>query len=315
MIGLYMNPPRFGNRHFTSLTAQEKAGADYVIFDLDNCLFDDEWRLPLIDWTQTDIDARYDRYHWAGVLDESPKAPLVRQWAQTHVPIFLTARPVKYREQTARRIMEVFGIVCYVLQMRNNGDNRPSRLLKQEMVVQLAEYGVPVYKIDHAYDDHPEVCEMYHERFKFNVTRMAIHEKCAMTPPESSRHQTLTVKIDASEAQAVVDEAMKELRSTGEFEPVVATLAAMSGTYRERNAVYKDNYKTAGAMLHAMYSGLNPPHRPADCPRHFEVDHLLWLIIVKLSRFAHSDSTHVDSMLDIGVYAAMIATILQEKSE
>lgn len=374
-----MRPPLFGTLPFSALTADQKATTPYVIFDIDNCLADDGWRIPLIDWTKQDIDERYDAYHRAGRLDASPHSLMVQQWAQTHIPIFLTARPLKYREDTVWWIEHVLGIFCYILITRNNNDNRPSVQLKGDMVVSLHEYGLShLGKIDHAYDDREDVCAMYVERFGFNVTRLAIHNICAMTPPslaapftigkfnaEQLGHvlwadgeegrpkeicdrngqvtlglckncgrgesqlfegicpalrlpptQRLEVTVDASMLQQAIADAKRELCETAmaRFEsPTAQLLYEMAGTFAERNAVYKDNYKTAGAVLAALYD--NGVDLKLTTVRDFEVAHLLWLIVVKLTRFVRSQQNHADSMVDIGVYSAMIAAILKEKSE
>ena len=86
-------------------------------------------------------------------------------------------------------------------------------------------------------------------------------------------------------------------------------LQGMADTYRERNKVYGDNFRNVGhvmAALHPRGAGLQTP---AD----HELFHLWSLLIVKLTRFANSDLTHIDSIHDAAVYAAMIEAILQER--
>ena len=82
-------------------------------------------------------------------------------------------------------------------------------------------------------------------------------------------------------------------------------MEGMAETFKERNALYDDNYKVAGDMLKAMFpEGMPPDH---------EVGHLFSLIVVKMSRFSNSGMTHKDSIWDIGVYAAMICDILKKR--
>lgn len=293
-----------------NLTADERRAASYVIFDLDNCLFDDGWRIPLIKWDATDIDERYEDYHRAMVGDRTGSLEAYRGCMSAGmVPIFLTARPLRFREQTVMLIDKLLGPIQYVLIMRNNNDHRRSVEVKSWMLDTLHDYDIELNQIKRAFDDRQDIIDMYISRGIKDSTRLWIHDICAMTPP--SPKTNVRLEIDASYATAIWDRELAKIKA--EEPPTVQTLLQMADTFRERNAVYKDNYKTVGHLLSALYGGTN--HRAATEPRHFEVDHLLWLIIVKLARFAHSDSTHVDSMLDIGVYAAMIATILKENQE
>ena len=84
-------------------------------------------------------------------------------------------------------------------------------------------------------------------------------------------------------------------------------LQQMADTYRERNAVYGSNYRMVGPMMRVLFpQGVPPELLHSD---HF---HLFELILVKLSRFAVSNLSHVDSIHDAAVYAAMIEAILNE---
>ena len=80
----------------------------------------------------------------------------------------------------------------------------------------------------------------------------------------------------------------------------------MASTYRERNAVYGDNYKMVGKLMAVLF----PNGVPAEV-LHSDQFHLFELKLVKLSRFAISNLTHVDSIHDDGVYSAMIESILE----
>lgn len=82
----------------------------------------------------------------------------------------------------------------------------------------------------------------------------------------------------------------------------------MAKTYRERNAVYGDNYKMVGKLMAVLF-----PHGVPKEVLHSDQFHLFELKLVKLSRFAISNLTHVDSIHDDGVYSAMIQSILEER--
>lgn len=84
-------------------------------------------------------------------------------------------------------------------------------------------------------------------------------------------------------------------------------LQLMSNTYRERNAVYGDNFRMVGPMMRILF----PKGVPAEVV-HSDQFHLFELILVKLSRFAISNLQHTDSIHDAAVYAAMIEAIIHE---
>lgn len=87
-------------------------------------------------------------------------------------------------------------------------------------------------------------------------------------------------------------------------------LDEMAKTFRERNAVYGDNYKMVGKMMAVLFPKGVPPE-----VLHSDQFHLFELKLVKLSRFAISNLQHLDSIHDDGVYSAMIESILIENGE
>jgi hypothetical protein len=85
-------------------------------------------------------------------------------------------------------------------------------------------------------------------------------------------------------------------------------LDQMADTFRQRNAVYGDNYRMVAKLVKVLF--------PNGVPSELVVTdqwHLFELKLVKLSRFAISGLTHIDSIHDDAVYAAMIESILHEK--
>lgn len=89
-------------------------------------------------------------------------------------------------------------------------------------------------------------------------------------------------------------------------------LAKMADTYRERNAVYGDNWRNVGNVMMSLF----PNGMRLETAEAFNKWHLFELIVVKLTRFANSGLKHADSIHDIAVYAAMIeAAIIEEKGE
>jgi len=84
-------------------------------------------------------------------------------------------------------------------------------------------------------------------------------------------------------------------------------LESMAATYRERNAVYGDNFRMVGKLMAVLF----PNGVPAEI-LHSDQFHLFELKLVKLSRFAISGLQHQDSIHDDGVYSAMIEQIILE---
>lgn len=85
-------------------------------------------------------------------------------------------------------------------------------------------------------------------------------------------------------------------------------LDQMADTFRQRNALYGDNYRMVAKLVKVLF--------PNGVPSELVVTdqwHLFELKLVKLSRFAISGLTHIDSIHDDAVYAAMIESILHEK--
>lgn len=83
--------------------------------------------------------------------------------------------------------------------------------------------------------------------------------------------------------------------------------------YAERNAVYGDNFRNAGAALSAFFPEGVVLKDTDEQTRY----HLFILIIVKLSRYAVNwyAGGHQDSIRDAAVYCAMLEQIDAEMAE
>jgi hypothetical protein len=87
-----------------------------------------------------------------------------------------------------------------------------------------------------------------------------------------------------------------------------AILEDAAATFRERNAVYGDNYLRFGHIFRSLFPGGIVPEvtRDADMDRM----QLLIQIVNKVTRYAESmsrgDAGHLDSVHDLIVYAAML---------
>lgn len=86
-------------------------------------------------------------------------------------------------------------------------------------------------------------------------------------------------------------------------------LRDMAATFDERNKVYGSNYLMVSKLVKVLFPDGVPPGL-------VETDHwhLFELKLVKLSRFAISNLSHMDSIHDDGVYSAMIESILHRDS-
>lgn len=84
-------------------------------------------------------------------------------------------------------------------------------------------------------------------------------------------------------------------------------LAEAAKTYEARNAIYKDNFRTVGPAMAALF--------PEGVVLKDEDEHTRWhifnLIMVKMSRYAMQwyEGGHQDTVRDIAVYAAMLEQI------
>jgi hypothetical protein len=88
-------------------------------------------------------------------------------------------------------------------------------------------------------------------------------------------------------------------------------LEDMAETFRERNKVYGDNYKTVGEVMVALFpKGVNL--KTVD---DYNVWHLFELMVVKITRFANNGLKHKDSIHDAAVYAAMVESLIKGNND
>ena len=78
-------------------------------------------------------------------------------------------------------------------------------------------------------------------------------------------------------------------------------------TYKQRNAVYSNNYELVGTVMH----GLFPEGLLIETPHDWERLHIFLLQVVKMTRYARNweKGGHAESMDDISVYAAILNEI------
>lgn len=290
----------------------------YAIWDLDNCLFDDSDRIPLIDWSTKDATLRYQAYHKACIHDLPGNRELFEGINKTFAPLFVTGRPESVRQESIAAILSYFPVAVkwgpIQILMRPDGDERSSEHLKLDLVrtwIGAAEDRVVAL----AFDDHRGIVEMYKRDLDIPAVELRIHDMDAFKGEHELSRKDSSNQARDSNAQAEylggpaqgarpVRRPVLPRRSAGDI------LREMAGTFDMRNSQYRDNSKMVPKMVAILF--------PNGVPSHIVVEeewHLFELILVKLTRFATSELTHIDSVHDMAPYCAMIEAILQEKQQ
>jgi hypothetical protein len=297
-----------------------------AVFDLDGCISDDEWRIPLIDYSSS--TERYNLYHARLGQDqvlEKGLNLLKEQVALKRKIIFVTARPITYAQQTREwlRDIECLHAQDPYLYMRPENNKQSSPTLKIDIVRRITANGR--FKIMVAYDDRADVVAAYHgEKIPaFILNRSGVH----LPPATDQSCQTMykflfpqrkvdeilgvvdDVRIDSNWADSLSNISAKHV-ATVESKPRTAAdiLAGAADTFRERNAVYRDNAVMVGQVMECLFPDGVTIKTKED--HHFY--HLFELIIVKLTRFANSELRHKDSIHDLMVYAAMVENLVEQ---
>lgn len=152
-----------------------------IILDLDNCIADDAWRIPKINWQKENPLDRYHDYHSLSGFDELGNEDILARHALDEIIIF-TARPVVYHAVTEEWLRRK-GVDYDYLVMRNLNDHRHSLELKRTMLRWLPDvYDIPLESIVAAYDDRPDVVAMYKAE-GIPAFQREIHNVCAYTKP------------------------------------------------------------------------------------------------------------------------------------
>ena len=87
-------------------------------------------------------------------------------------------------------------------------------------------------------------------------------------------------------------------------------LEEMATTYRERNEIYKDNYKQIGKICQLLFPNGVDLKTSKDFNRYF----CLVMVIGKLTRYTYNfeKGGHADSIHDLAVYSAMLMELDSE---
>lgn len=152
-----------------------------IILDLDNCISDDGWRIPRIRWDDPNPSRRYDEYHSLCGFDQTGNQDIYER--TVHGIIILTARPNSVYWITVEWLRRA-GIVAEQILMREENQHGPSVELKRDQLLSLPKFGIPLSDIWMAYDDRPDVVEMYKDH-GISAEVRAIHSKDACMDPAS----------------------------------------------------------------------------------------------------------------------------------
>lgn len=107
------------------------------------------------------VPKKYDQFHYASVFSP-PHAWVVdevrRLFLEGHRILIVTARKDRWWELTSNWLGD--NQVPYdELHMRRDDDNRPDRVIKEEILFELQER----FEIIHAFDDNPNVIALWQE--------------------------------------------------------------------------------------------------------------------------------------------------------
>lgn len=131
-----------------------------IVFDLDNTIADDGWRINKIEPAVVDIFWRYHNYHSLSGFDEVGNRKLILN-APEVAQIIFTSRPVSYRTLTEEWLRRN-GIQFKHLVMRGNDDHRSSVEVKRDQLKIVAKYfDLRPSDIIAAYDDRQDVVDMF----------------------------------------------------------------------------------------------------------------------------------------------------------
>lgn len=159
----------------------------YVIWDLDNCLSDDAWRISFIEWGATDGDTKYGAYHSHCGMDSPGNLKIFAAFQLISQPVFFTGRPESERQATEDWIQQRLKVEGrpYVL-MRPNGNHARSADIKRAQVMAFIQAHAALREILCAFDDREDIVAMYKDYYGIPSMVLNIHDVCAYTNPKDA---------------------------------------------------------------------------------------------------------------------------------
>lgn len=147
------------------------------IIDLDNCVSNDQWRLPLIQLSHPKPNDRYWDYHDKCHLDAHSNQHIIAQLRYKYRLLVFTSRPEAVREKTEAWLFK-WDIPHDVLFMRPNDNHMTSVDMKRAMLSWLPEN----YQVEHAIDDRHDILDMYRSQGIQSTQRVFIYEPEVIHP-------------------------------------------------------------------------------------------------------------------------------------
>lgn len=155
----------------------------FTLWDLDNCLFDDKWREPLIDHRLTGNE-KYAAYNERLGEDKVCHLRHFRLMCDdTRIqPIFMTGRQDRYFLATQDKIQRDLGVWVElgqnIFMRKGDEQTRPADLKRRQLhelrAVLTEVYGPDGWEIVAAFDDLPNIVDMYREE-GITACQLAIH--------------------------------------------------------------------------------------------------------------------------------------------
>lgn len=167
-----------------------------IILDIDNCIADDSWRIPRINWQTDNPIWRYHDYHSLSGFDTAHNHELYIN--TRHDIVIFTARPIMYQAITMEWLKR-HGVGHQFIMMREMDDHCHSVELKEKQLNALfANTNVKAEDIVGAFDDRPDVVAMY-ATFGIPSQVKFVHDVCAYTKPLEEELKSMGYDIDQLE--------------------------------------------------------------------------------------------------------------------
>lgn len=295
--------------------------SQYAIFDLDNCLSNDEWRIAHIRFNLPDnTDEKWDAYHQLCAGDNPANQRLVYSAVERGLRCaFITMRPESVREMTVEWIRKHLLTDPFMLCMRPDGDHRPSVELKREAALRLKMNG---HGLVEAYDDRADIVDMYRSLGIMVARVVRIHNRSCHRPAPATADEDAapspmplapptrgaqppprpfpftTDPIAGFDKTTGAEAAAPQGLRAGDY------LRAAATTFENKNAEYGDDYRHFGKVASALFpNGL----RVSTVDDWNRLALFMWALS-KMGRYAKNMDSggHADSALDLSVYAAML---------
>lgn len=284
------------------------------IFDLDGTVVDDSWRrsyLPTPDATPEQREVAFSKYHDLATQDRPHVlgGQRLREAIEAgHFIMFVTARPVKYKDRTVDTLTRLFSTeerpfesgIHYAIVMRQHDDTRDSVALKREMFNAVGAFAGEEKKVVAAYDDRIDVCEMYAET---GVDTFCVYrEHMTQVAADGTEKVVMAQDIDYvfSKPHPIPPQATAPERTATTGERAAEKLQRAIDTLMDRQRNYGDAYPRSAEVMRVLL----PEGVTLRTQDDFRMFMMFSILVGKITRFAASGLRDLDSVHDLINYAA-----------